>query len=117
MNPTHAPDTTRADAERAADARLDAWLATSTPPTAPLALRAAILAATQPARPRLRDVLAALWHDLGGARMAAPAFALALAAGVGLGSGLMPETLSTEIQESDLLSLALIDDDYLAFDP
>lgn len=104
-------------AEHAAQAQLDAWLATSLPPAPPAALRHTILAATRPARPRMRDALLAFWQDIGGARMAAPAFALALAAGIGLGSGLAPETVGFDEAGDDLLTLALIEDDYLALVP
>lgn len=126
-DPARWPANTRAAAdacdpvELAAQARLDAWLATSLPPAPPAALRRAILAATCPARPRMRDALLAFWQDIGGARIAAPAFALALAAGIGLGSGLgngfAPEIASFDEAGDDLLTLALIEDDYLALVP
>lgn len=105
--------------ERAAEARLDDWLATSIPPQPPMALRAAILSRTSatPHRAGLREALLGFWQDIGGMRIAAPAFAFALAAGIGLGNGLMPETTSLDDAGDDLLTLALIDDDYLALAP
>ncbi len=105
-------------AERIAQARLDDWLATSAPPPPPPALRAAILAAVRPApsRPDWREALLAFWQEIGGARLAAPAFALALMAGIGLGTGLVPDA-SLDDAGDDLLTLALIDDDYLALAP
>ena len=117
MTPTDNP--ARHAADRAAEARLDAWLATSAPPAPPPALRAAILAAARPApsRPNWRYALLAFWQDIGGARLAAPAFALALMAGIGLGSGLMPSAAAFDEAGDDLLTLALIEDDYLALAP
>lgn len=103
-------------AARAAEARLDAWLATSVPPAPPPALRAVILAAARPARPSWHEALAAFWQEIGGARLAGPAFALALMAGIGLGNGLMPDAGIDETAD-DLLTLALIEDDYLALAP
>ena len=105
--------------ERAAQARLDDWLATSTPPQPPMALRVAILARTRAMSPRvgLREALLGFWQEIGGLRIAAPAFALALAVGIGLGNGLIPETTTLEDATDDLLTLALIDDDYLALAP
>ncbi len=107
-------------AARAAQARLDQSLAAFESPPLPMHLRTAILAAVradgQSRRAAWRAALLALWHELGGARVAAPVFALALAAGIGLGSGLMPATGPGDGID-DLLTLALIDDPYLALAP
>ena len=104
----------------AAQARLDQSLAAFESPPLPMHLRTAILAAvradSQSRRAAWRAALLALWHELGGARVAAPVFALALAAGIGLGSGLMPATGPGDGID-DLLTLALIDDTYLALAP
>ncbi|HPA00827.1 MAG TPA: hypothetical protein PLK29_01185 [Chiayiivirga sp.] len=96
---------------------LDAWLATSVPPPAPARLRAAILLAAHEAaasrRSGVLEALLALWQDLGGARLAVPAFALALALGVGLGAGMLPAlSAPSDAANDDLLSLAMIDDGY-----
>lgn len=106
--------------ERAAEAQLDLWLAGSVPPPPSAQLRASLMAAAHQAaaarRPGWREALAALWQDLGGTRVAAPVFALALAAGVGLGSGLLPGLETAQADEAeDLLSLALVDDSYGGF--
>lgn len=107
-------------AERAAHARLDDALAAFQPPPVPAYLRAAVLAAARAdaVSPGVswRDSLRALWHELGGMRVAAPVFALALAAGIALGSGLMPDRAGGDGID-DLLTLALIDDTYLALAP
>ena len=95
---------------------LDAWLATPVPPPAPARLRAAILLAAHEAaasrRSGVLEALLALWQDLGGARLALPAFALAL--GVGLGAGMLLPALSasSDAANDDLLSLAMIEDGY-----
>ena len=104
--------------ERIKEARLDDWLATATPPAPPPALRAAILAAARPvpSRPGWRRALLGFWQEIGGARLAAPAFAFALMAGIGLGTGLAPDA-GLEEAGDDLLTLALIEDDYLALAP
>lgn len=103
------------------DVRLETWLASSTPPEPPAALRAAILAAAPVALavPKVswRDALRALWLDLGGARIAAPAFALALAIGISLGNGLLQTGLQSTPPNDDLLSLALMHDDYRSLVP
>lgn len=105
-------------------AALDAWLAAA-PPPAP-SLRSAILAAAAalphapaaPRRPSLAEALRGLWFDLGGARLAGPALAMALAAGVGLGWLLEPPAVDAGDQSSDdLLALAQIDDRYTEFSP
>lgn len=103
------------------NARLDAWLASSTPPEPPAALRAAILAAAPltVAAPTLSwaDALRAFWLDLGGLRVAAPAFALALALGISLGNGLLQSDTQGFEPDEDLLSLALIHDNYTSLVP
>lgn len=108
--------------QRAAEAQLDNWLASSVVPPAPAALRAAILAhaaaaAPQPSSAGLRDALLWLWHELGGARLAAPAFAFAIVAGLALGGGLSPLLGEPDPGIEDLLSLAQIDERYLALNP
>lgn len=100
------------------EARLDAWLATSRPPTPPPMLRARILARCTPdaaSRPGPREALVAFWRGIGGLRIAAPAFALALAAGIGIGVGLT--TLAPDESSDDLLSLALAGNPYQSLLP
>lgn len=103
------------------NARLDAWLASSKPPAPPAALRAAILAAAPLAVTASTlswaEAVRALWLDIGGLRIAAPAFALALAVGISLGNGLLQATVHTTAATDDLLSLALIHDNYTSLVP
>lgn len=117
-------DDAQAQAMQRDAAALDAWLNVA-PPPAP-SLRNAILGAAAalpqaPAptrRPSLAEALRALWHDLGGARLAGPALAMALAAGIGLGWMLEPPATDAGDQSSDdLLALAQIDDRYTEFSP
>ena len=107
---------------------LDAWLdAAPVPPAPRLDLRAAILAAAAAADAPQRAsapsqsafaALAALWRDLGGARLAAPALAMALAAGVGLGWMLEPPSaVSSEHDSEDFLALAQFADHYTELSP
>lgn len=100
--------------ERASQARLDAWLDQSIPPPLPPTLRNTILTAarTAPSRTDLVSVLRDFWYDIGGLRLAAPAFALALVAGVALGHGLLQVPTATASPTEDILNLALLDHDY-----
>ncbi len=111
MNPDRRNDTER----------LDAWLASSKPPAPPPALRAAILAAAQASASMppatWRDVLRHLWYEIGGLRVAAPALAFALAAGIGLGNVLLQAGVLSDGPTEDLLALALIRDDYRSLAP
>lgn len=107
-------------------ATLDVWLdAASAPPAPRMVLRTAILAAAA-SEPRhavapsqtLFAALATLWRDLGGARLAAPALAMALAAGIGLGWMLEPPSgTSTEQDSEDFLALAQFADHYTELSP
>ncbi len=97
-------------------ARLDAELAAlAEAPTPSLQLRRDILAAVarEPRRRALswRETLRALWLDIGGTRLAGPALAMALAAGVGLG-WMLEEAPASEAEAEDLLALAQLDDTY-----
>lgn len=105
-------------ARRAAEARLDAWLDQSCPPPMPVALRTRVLAhaaaiATS-ARPSRTGLWSSLWQLLGGPRVVAPTFALALLAGVMLGNGLAPlsSRLAPPADETLWLSLGQLDDSY-----
>jgi hypothetical protein len=97
------------------DQRLDAWLASSTPPPAPAHLRRAILSAAHatlvPTRPHWTTALRQAWRELGGLRIAAPVMAMALAIGLGAANHLW-QTSMTNRSTDDLLELALIQGDY-----
>lgn len=96
--------------------RLDAWLASSTPPAPPAHLRQAILrsvqAASVPPRPSLAMVLRSLWAEIGGLRIAAPVMALALALGLGTANQVWQAEDLVVAADDDLLSLALMDESY-----
>lgn len=62
------------------------------------------------------DTLAALWRELGGTRLAAPAFATALAVGVGL-SWLAEDATASDDGSEDLVTLAQFDDAYEGLEP
>lgn len=67
--------------------------------------------------PSWRDVLAAFWRELGGARLAAPAFALALALGVGLSWVAEDGAAAADVSGDDLVALAQFDDAYEGLEP
>ena len=98
------------------DDRLDAWLASSKPPAPPAQLREAILRSAQtaclPSRLSWTQALRALWAEIGGLRVAAPVMALALALGLGTSNQIWQAGDQATTEEDDLLSLALIDEDY-----
>jgi hypothetical protein len=104
------------------DARaLDAELALLQPVPAPASglRRQILLAAAREPRSGTRgilELLAGLWRELGGARIAAPALALAIAAGIGLGWDTGPMGDADEDGE-DLLLLAQFDENYSEFLP
>lgn len=120
------PDAARLEHEAAA---LDALLDATTPPPPPAAsLRSSILDAAM-RTPQLPvafvaggtspwQALIALWRDLGGTRLAAPAFAMALACGIGLGWMLQPGEAMAATQDSDdLLALVQFEDHYTELSP
>jgi hypothetical protein len=76
------------------------------------ALRRAILARTPQPRRRFVDVLADFWAALGGGRVAAPAFALALAVGTTLGLYADPGVAVADDEELDLVEVAQLSTDY-----
>lgn len=102
-------------------AALDAMLASlrdTPPPAADLRRRVLLAVAAQP-RPAARGFLAGLrelWRELGGARIAAPAFAMAMAVGLGLGWATMPAVADAGEPE-DLLAIAQFEDTYEEFTP
>lgn len=65
----------------------------------------------------LLDTLAALWRELGGARLAGPAFAMALAAGIGLSWFADNATTGEDDAGDDLVALAQLDDSYAGLEP
>ncbi|MCB1567564.1 MAG: hypothetical protein KDI69_01920 [Xanthomonadales bacterium] len=97
------------------DNRLDAWLASSQPPSVPAHLRRAILSAAHASAPPAfvswRESLRALWLELGGLRIAAPVMVIALAIGMGAAQHLWQSSVPTDSGD-DLMALALIDGDY-----
>lgn len=109
--------------------QLDALLDhAAAPPPPPPALRLSILDAAKrtpqaPIATAARtaspwQALIALWRDLGGARLAAPAFAMALACGIGLGWMLQPGEAMVATQDSDdLLALVQFEDHYTELSP
>lgn len=121
--------TSNADALEREASQLDALLDHAAPPPPPTAaLRLAILDAAKrtPQTPIATTVrtaspwqaLIALWRDLGGTRLAAPAFAMALACGIGLGWMLQPGEAMAATQDSDdLLALVQFEDNYTELSP
>ena len=100
---------------------LDAALAQLDPvplPPADLRRRILLAAAREPHRDArgIAGLLADLWRELGGTRIAAPALALALATGLGLGWEAVPATDAADDGE-DLVLLAQFDDSYTEFLP
>ena len=92
-------------------ATLDAQLAAYVPPPPSAELRRALLT-----QPRRGGWLARLWLEFGGVRIAGPAFALALAAGIGLAEVAAPiDAEASVVAEEDLIDVALLDADYDAF--
>jgi hypothetical protein len=101
------------------DPSLDAELARLQAAPAPAAhVRRNLLAAIarEPRALSWRDALAALWRELGGARLAAPAFAMALALGLGAGWAL-DEPEAPDDGSDDLIALAQLDDTYSGLEP
>ena len=112
--------------DKSLDAELDR-LRVAPPPRA--ALRRDVLEAiarepraaagvARPAAPRESwlETLAALWRELGGTRLAAPAFAMALAVGVGM-SWLAEDAVAADDGADDLVALAQLDDAYEGLEP
>lgn len=104
-------------------ALLDTELDLLAAPDPSASLRRAILDAVardaRIAEPRLSllQSLRALWGELGGVRLAGPAFAMALAAGVSLGWMLEPMPPLDDTASEDLLALAQFDDSYTELIP
>ena len=101
------------------DPFLDAELDTlrNVPPPSP-GLRRSVLAAVarEPRRQSWQATFAALWRELGGTRLAAPAFALALALGLGAGWALEAAE-PADSGDDDLIALAQLDDTYSELEP
>jgi anti-sigma-K factor RskA len=91
----------------AQESRLDAWLAELPAAPAPSADLAARILASAPPAPRFD--WRALWAELGGSRMAAPALACALTLGLAL-AVLLPAAPAEEAGIDTWLSLALLDE-------
>lgn len=82
-------------------------------PAPPARLRAAILAAA-PVAPR-KSLWRELWQVLGGMRIAGPAFAAALLLGLVMGRMGQSTLPGDGGDAADLVTLAQLDDDYLAY--
>lgn len=82
-------------------------------------LRRDVLAAIarEPRRASWRDLFAGLWRELGGTRLAGPAFAMALAAGIGLSWLAEDATAADDGASDDLIALAQLDESYEGLDP
>jgi hypothetical protein len=111
---------TRSDAAQALlreAAGLDAALGEPSPAPSLQALRARILnsvprqaSAARPALAPRRSLWRALWLELGGMRWVGPALAAALTLGVGLDQMVATDWVGPQA-DTDLISLALLDDD------
>ena len=97
------------------DAELDALRAVP-PPSAQLRRNVLSAVAREPRALSWRDALAALWRELGGTRLAAPAFAMALVAGLGLGWAIEAPA-DDDDGSDDLIALAQLDDAYSELEP
>jgi hypothetical protein len=102
-------------------AALDALLATldDTPPASTDLRRRVLLAVAAQPRHSPSGIVAALrelWRELGGARIAGPALAMAMVVGLGLGWVTTPAVAEAGEPE-DLLALAQFEDTYEEFNP
>ena len=95
--------------DKSLDAELDALRAVP-PPSAQLRRDVLAAIAREPRRLSWRDALAALWRELGGTRIAGPAFAMALAMGVGMSWLLEDDATGNDDVRDDLIALAQLDD-------
>src|SRR5688500_17928041 len=98
------------------DAELDALRAVP-PPREHLRRNVLAAIAREPRRLSWRDALALLWRELGGLRLAGPAFAFALALGLGAGWALEAPVAEEADDGDDLIALAQLDDTYAGLEP
>jgi hypothetical protein len=117
----HAAAAARAATALRDAAALDAMLATleETPAVSTDLRRRVLLAVAAQPRPAARGIGAALrelWRELGGARIAGPALALAMVVGLGLGWATTPAVAEAGETE-DLLAIAQFEDTYEEFNP
>ncbi|HET6602672.1 MAG TPA: hypothetical protein VFG21_00430 [Xanthomonadaceae bacterium] len=116
--PQHEREAAQARLMRCADARqslrqageLDAWLAHEVTPAPHSDLRRAIVLAAE-GRIGAGGLLRALWRELGGLRVAGPAFAGSLALGIAA-AAMVEAPLEAEAQAPAYAELALLDPGY-----
>lgn len=95
---------------------LDAALDACTLAAPGVALRQALLvAASLPQRPNWRDQLAGLWRELGGWRLAAPAFAFSVAVGAVL--PLVLDDSAVDLPDEDLIAAVQLTDELPEWTP
>lgn len=97
------------------DAELDA-LRAAPAPSAQLRRNILLAVTREPRALSWREALAALWRELGGTRLAGPALAMALVAGLGMGWAL-EDTGVDDDGSDDLIALAQLDDAYAELEP
>lgn len=100
------------DAAGRLDAMLDRWRV----PAHSTDLRLRVLRDAPRAGERRPSMPRRLWHELGGWRLAAPALAAALTLGIGIGST-WPALEPDDAFETELFSLAQLDDPYTEYAP
>jgi hypothetical protein len=98
------------------DAELDA-LRAAPPPSAQLRRNVLLAVAREPRALSWREALAALWRELGGTRLAGPALAMALVAGLGMGWAIDDAGVDDDDGSDDLIALAQLDDAYAELEP
>jgi|CXWL01.1.fsa_nt_gi anti-sigma-K factor RskA len=125
--PAHWPEHERSSAERLLassetarqclraavdlDRALDHWSV----PAPPVALQARVLRQMTETRPGWRGVLKQIWEDLGGWRIAAPAFAFSLAMGAVL--PVLLDDVDGDLPEEDLIAAVQFVDESPDFGP
>jgi hypothetical protein len=102
--------------EKSLDAELDVLRAVPAP-AAQLRRNVLLAVAREPRALSWRDALAALWRELGGTRLAGPALAMALVAGLGMGWALDDASAEDDAGSDDLIALAQLDDAYAELEP
>lgn len=101
--------------EKALDTQLDALRAVPAP-SAQLRRNVLLAVAREPHALSSREAIAALWRELGGTRLAGPALAMALVAGLGMGWAIDDNGAEND-EGDDLIALAQFDDAYAGLEP
>jgi hypothetical protein len=104
------------DDDKSLDAELDA-LRVAPAPSLQLRRNVLLAVAREPRALSWREALAALWRELGGTRLAGPALAMALVAGLGMGWALEDTGIEDGDGSDDLIALAQLDDAYAELEP